>query len=485
MTAPRSHSRSSRHPLSIAWIRRDLRLSDHAALAAACAESDRVAVVFVFDTTILSRLHDRDDRRLSFIDRSLEELDAALRSRGSALIVRHGDPVDVVPRLCIELGACAVHVNRDHDPDARHRDTRVAEALASIGVEFHDHKDLVIFESDEILTGRGEPFRVFTPYKRAWLSAFSSLRFMVHPTVSHTPDLARLAPRADLADAVAPWSLEGIGFRRSTLWLDAGEQAAARRLKHFLTTIGRYHIDRDYPSIDGTSGLSVHLRFGTISIRECVRRVADAHRDNVGAQTWLSELIWREFYQAILHWKPSVVGHAFREEYDGIVWPGSEEHFTAWCEGRTGYPIIDAAMRCFAATGWMHNRLRMVTAGFLVKDLLVDWRRGEEHFARFLLDYDLAANNGGWQWSASTGCDAQPWFRIFNPVMQSRRFDPDGVFIRRWCPELDGVPSTAIHFPHGEGMLHLAGTPSLFGPPYPSPIVDHATQRDRALALFR
>jgi deoxyribodipyrimidine photo-lyase len=462
---------------ALCWIRRDLRLSDHTALAEATRQSAAVAVVFVFDAQILKGLA-RDDRRLTFIADSLAEIDRELHERGSALIVRHGDPVTEIPRLAAEMNVDAVFCNRDYEPYARTRDTAVAKALERGGVAFQAFKDQVILEEREVVSQAGSPYTVFTPYRNAWQA-----RLTEADCADRRPQLDRLAPRAGIAGAVAPWSLERIGFARAPLWLEPGAGAAERRRRAFLRHLDRYHERRDFPSDrSATSGLSAHLRFGTISVRALVR--AALKRDSRGAETWLSELIWRDFYQMILACFPHVVRGAFRAEYDCIRWPGSKTHFECWCRGETGYPLVDAAMRHFNRTGWMHNRLRMVTASFLVKDLLVDWRLGEAYFARHLLDFDLAANNGGWQWSASTGCDAQPYFRIFNPVTQSRRFDPEGAFIRAELPELAGFTSRDIHWPAGVPEARQAAAGCRIGRDYAAPIVDHALQRKLAVELF-
>lgn len=472
------------HDRAICWIRRDLRLSDHAALAAACAAAREVIPAFIFDTTILDRLEDRDDRRVTFIHRSLRELDRTLRDEyGSMLIVRHGDPRREIPRLAEELGAEAVFINHDYEPAAKERDAAVAEALREAGRTLESFKDQVVYEGMEIVTGVGSPFKVFTPYRNAWLRRVASGEDAIDPLLEHHPDLRRLAPRASIERFATPWSIEEIGFRESTLWLQPGERAARERLEGFMESLDNYHELRDRPALDGTSGLSVHLRFGAISIRELVRRAIG--RSSAGARKWLDELIWREFYQMILDCFPHVATSTFRPEYASMRWPGREEHFEAWRQGRTGYPIVDAAMRHFNATGWMHNRLRMIVASFLMKDLLLDYRLGESYFARHLLDFDLASNNGNWQWAASTGCDAQPYFRIFNPIAQSKRFDPDGSFIRRHSPELAGFSDRLIHFPAAAPLQQQRSAGCIVGVDYPAPIVDHAAQRELALQMFR
>lgn len=467
---------------ALCWIRRDLRLTDHTALSAACASASHVAVVFIFDTTILDNLQDRDDRRLTFIYRSLIELDQQLHHHGSRLLVRHGDPTEIIPQLAEQLQAKSVFFNHDYEPAAKQRDMIVIQRLRQSGCMAFSFKDQVVFEGREIVTKNGEPFKVFTPYKQSWLKRLSQPESS-KAIAERVINLNHLAPEELLQPYMQPWSLQSIGFVENSLWLLPGQAAGKQRLEEFMEVIDGYDTVRDFPAKQGTSGLSVHLRFGTVSIREAMRCVVS--RKSNGAQTWLSELIWREFYQMIIDQFPHVVDKAFKPEYNEIDWPGREEHFNAWCNGQTGYPIIDAAMRHFKATGWMHNRLRMVVASFLVKDLLIDWRRGEAWFSRYLLDFDLAANNGGWQWSASTGCDAQPYFRIFNPVSQSQKFDPTGEYIRQWCAELKNFPDNVIHWPSNGTIFeqHLAGC--VIGENYPAPIVNHAIQREQALRLFK
>lgn len=458
-------TKNSPHPRGLVWIRRDLRLRDHKALAQASQECEGIAVVFVFDPIILKRLK-ASDRRLSFLHESLTELDSELREKGSRLLVRHGDPKIEIPRLAKQLGAQKVFANKDYEPYAKARDSHVQRTLRAEGIEFESFKDQVIFESREVLTKSDGTFRVFTPYKNAWLEKLRSSD-LEEAKVQRNAFL----PASALKGLVQDFSLSELGFQKTELWLKAGETAALARLKRFQNKIDDYKKARDFPSVDGTSGLSVHLRFGTISTRACARE-ALLHKSE-GASTWLNELIWRDFYHMILDQNPYVAEGSFKKECDRIHWPGSMDHFEAWCEGRTGYPIVDAAMRHFNETGWMHNRLRMIVASFLTKDLLVDWRLGEAYFAENLLDFDLAANNGGWQWSASTGCDAQPYFRIFNPSSQSEKFDPEGKFIRTQIPELKN-----------EKNIHAPEADSLFSK-YPAPIVSHSAQRAKALALFK
>ncbi len=467
--------------ISLVWLRRDLRLYDHAALAAACRTSGRVALCFVFDTVILRKLEDRNDRRVTFIHESLREIDETLRKRGSMLVVRHGDPAVEIPALAQSLNATSVFAGMDFEPYAVSRDERIRKELDAIGVRFSLLLDQVIVHPDSILTGNGSPYKVYTPYLRSWKSfiAESPGSFADAGTLN----LRSLAAAAELESHSHLWSLGALEFVKTGILVTPGERAGRKQLLNFMGRIDRYDRDRDIPSVDGTSGLSTHLRFGTVSIRECFR-LAFAH-DSPGAEKWMQELVWREFYNMILHHFPYVERHAFRREYDGLVWEGKEEHFHAWSRGMTGYPIVDAAMRLFNATGWMHNRLRMVAAMFLTKDLLIDWRIGEAYFARYLVDFDLASNNGGWQWSASTGVDAQPYFRVFNPVLQSQRFDPDGVFIRAHVPELRGFDNRSIHFPVTATPIEQAAAGCIIGKDYPAPIVDHAVQKEKAIRMFK
>lgn len=453
-------------------MRRDLRLSDHSALAEAASLAQEVVVAFVFDTTILHPLQDRDDRRVTFIHRSLAELDGKLRQRGSCLAVRHGDPTQEIPALVRELGIDLVVSARDFEPGAIERDRKVAER---VGVAFHQVLDQVVQAPEDVRNLAGEPFKVFTPYSKAWLTRF-------HPTMvaERTPDLSRLVSSEAIEPHVHPWKLGDLGFQPAKLWLEPGEDAARKRLEEFRAKMGGYPDLRDYPALHATSGLSVHLRFGTLSIREAFR-AALAHGQ---AEKWMTELIWREFYAMILCMFPHVVDSTFQPQYRQTKWPGGEVEFQAWREGRTGYPMVDAAMRCLNATGWMHNRLRMIVASFLTKDLLVDYRWGEAYFARRLLDFDLASNNGGWQWAASTGVDAQPYFRIFNPVLQSRKFDPEGRFIRQWCPELANFSNERIHWPHDAPLFEQMEAGCILGDDYPAPIVDHHVQKEAVIRLL-
>ncbi|HQZ03833.1 MAG TPA: deoxyribodipyrimidine photo-lyase [Thauera sp.] len=471
---------------ALVWFRRDLRSFDHAALYHALRFAGRVHCVFVFDTTILDALPSPRDRRVEFIHASLVELDAALdalaRSAGgvgAGVLVRHGRAADELPRLAVELGVDKVFANRDYEPDAIVRDSRVAQQLAEAGVGYEDFKDQVIFERDEVLTQTGKPFSVFTPYRNAWLKAVDDFQLQSYPVDRYA---GQLAPKP--AGETLP-SLADIGFEPTNLGelqMPLGMSGGQRLFEDFTRRMERYKRARDFPAVKGVSYLSTHLRFGTVSIRQLA---AHARRHGgEGADTWLSELIWRDFYHQILWHHPRVVTHAFRPEYDRLQWDEAPALLAAWCEAQTGYPLVDAAMRQLNQTGYMHNRLRMIVASFLTKDLGIDWRLGERYFAAHLNDFDLAANNGGWQWAASTGCDAQPYFRIFNPVTQSEKFDPDGRFIRRYLPELARVPDKFIHVPWAMGGIDQTACRTKIGVDYPAPVVDHAAARARTLARF-
>jgi deoxyribodipyrimidine photo-lyase len=474
---------------ALVWLRRDLRCDDHAALYHALRRFERVYCAFVFDTEILDALPSRQDRRVEFIHASVLQLHAGLQAlavrsgaEGGGLIVRHGVAFECVVQLACELGVQEVLTNRDYEPQAMARDQRAAEALRAQGIAFSDYKDQVLLERDEVLTQQGQPYSVFTPYKRAWLQKLDAFQLKPYPVERYAAHLA-----APPAGEVLP-SLQDLGFapiNLAALPMPVGMQGAQQLLADFLPRMAAYEQARDFPGRKGVSYLSVHLRFGTVSIRQLARLAQQrALQGDTGAQTWLSELAWRDFYFMILWHHPHVLTRAFRTEYDRVLWDEAPELWDAWCEARTGYPLVDAAMRQLQQTGYMHNRLRMVVARFLTQDLGIDWRRGERFFADHLNDYDLAANNGGWQWAASTGCDAQPWFRIFNPVTQSQRFDPEGKFIRRYVPELARLPDKHIHFPAGMKPLALQACGVTLGKDYPHPVVDHSSARQRTLMRF-
>ncbi|MCC7405325.1 MAG: deoxyribodipyrimidine photo-lyase [Bdellovibrionales bacterium] len=470
---------------SLCWLRRDLRLQDHRALFEACAQSSQVRLVFVFDVQILGRLAP-SDRRVSYLHQCVHQLQQEVAKWGGQLDILHGDPVVEIPRWARQLNVSAVFVNEDYEGYAKRRDQAVAEALGAQGVSFLKFKDQVIFSGGEVTKSDGGAFRVFTPYWRAWTKKLKPTHL-----AEWTPDLSKLnfsksptntgVKGSSVPEVTGP-SLKELGFAELNSEIPSTASAAERQLSQFLEQVEHYAEKRDFPAVEGTSRLSVLLRFGLISVRAAVRGVYKQR--NKGAETWLKELVWREFYQMIVDQFPRVESGPFQEKLAGIEWPGSEAHLLAWCEGRTGYPIVDAAMRQLNQTGWMHNRLRMIVASFLVKDLLIDWRRGEAYFAKHLMDFDLAANNGGWQWCASTGCDPQPYFRIFNPVSQSLKFDPAGEFIRRWVPELKSLESKVIHGPF---LAKAKDLPSDFvlGRDYPLPLVDHQQQRVVALRLFK
>ncbi|MFM9917358.1 MAG: cryptochrome/photolyase family protein [Rhizobacter sp.] len=478
---------------ALVWFRRDLRTDDHAALHHALRSARHVWCVFVLDREILDPLP-RADRRVEFIVDSLADLHAQLTALGAAhgvqgtgLIVRHAWARDEIPALAQRLRVQAVYASHDDEPAALGRDARVRGRLADLGIAFHTSKDHVVFERSEVLTGSGTPYGVFTPYKNAWLKRLTPEHlapWSVEPQAGHLAALPK-----DLAGG--PPSLIDIGFEATnlaTLKMGHGASGAHASFSDFLTRIDAYEDTRNFPAVKGPSYLSVHLRFGTISIRQLAR---EAHRrlqaGSRGAEVWLSELIWRDFYHQVMHHHPHVVVRSFKPDYDRIHWEHgkhAESLFAAWCEGRTGYPLVDAAMAQINQTGYMHNRLRMVVASFLVKDLGIDWRWGERYFAEHLNDFDLAANNGGWQWASSSGCDAQPYFRIFNPISQSEKFDPTGKFIRRYVPQLAALPDAALHAPWKARPLELAAAGIAIGQDYPPPIVQHDAAREKTLQRY-
>ena len=459
---------------AIHWFRSDLRLADNAALVAACRSAEVLVPVFVLDDALLDR-HREAHPRLRFLRECIEDLAAALEAAGSRLVVVRGAPDRCLPALARACKASLVTWNRDYGPYAKSRDREVRAALERDGVRVRTCKDRVVFEGDEIRTVQGGAYTVHGPYRRAWWRRHQASPACPLPA----PPLPACIPEAPV-DAVP--LLREAGFGADATDIPRGGTAPAReRLEAFLDGAARrYHVDRDFPAVAGTSRLSPYLRFGAISVRECVRAgfalgAAEPEAEE-GVRAWIDELVWRDFYHAILDAHPRVLEGAFREAYDRLEWDDAPERLEAWQRGMTGYPIVDAGMRELAATGWMHNRVRMIVSSFLVKDLHIDWRAGERWFMRRLVDGDPASNNGGWQWVASTGTDAQPYFRIFNPTSQGERFDPDGEYVRRWVPELGGLPGKAVHRPW-DAPLESRG--------YPAPIVDHARERVVALARFR
>lgn len=426
-------------PIHLFWFRRDLRLNDNHGLYRALTSGAPVLPVFIFDRHILERLEDRDDRRVSFIHAHVSQLHHAISAAGGALHVEYGTPQEVMAQLIATHRIAAVHTNHDHEPYARERDRAIGDMLAAQGIAFHTHKDQVMFERDEVTKDDGKPYTVFTPYSRKWRAAIALTGVPQYPSEANLHGLLK-------SPALPMPTLGDIGFVHADHEVSAAPPTAA--------LLERYADERNFPAKGGSSGIGVHLRFGTVSVRDMVR-LATAHSD-----IWLNELIWREFFMQVLWHFPHVVNGAFRPAYDRIAWRNDPAHFEAWCEGRTGYPMVDAGMRQLRATGHMHNRVRMVVASFLTKHLLIDWRLGEAWFARWLMDFDLSANNGNWQWAAGTGCDAAPYFRIFDPTAQLKRFDPQLEYVERWAPE------------------HAKGTG-------PRPIVDHAAARLRALDTYK
>ena len=421
------------------WFRRDLRLDDNAGLYHALKSGEKVLPVFIFDTEILDKLENKTDARVEFIHQALIGIQQQLTQLGSTLYVRYGKPEKVWKELIAEHHLKNVYANHDYEPYAKERDNEIAALLKKHDVGFHTYKDQVIFEKDEVLKDDGTPFVVYTPYSKKWLAKMNDFYFKSYPTEKYIHNFHK-------ASAQEIISLEEIGFTHT--------QIKFPPIAVNEKVVMQYHETRDIPSVDGTSRMSVHLRFGTISVRKLA---TTAKRLN---QKYLNELIWREFYQTILWHFPRVVNSSFRPEYDRIEWRNNEKEFEQWCQGNTGVPLVDAGMRELNATGHMHNRVRMVVASFLCKDLLIDWRWGEAYFAEKLLDFDLASNNGGWQWAAGTGVDAAPYFRVFNPTLQANRFDPKGEYIRKWVPEFDSLN---------------------YGPP----MVDHAMAKERCLKVYK
>lgn len=402
----------------ICWFRRDLRLHDNAALYHALKEGLPVVPLFIFDQNILLKLEDKSDRRVEFIHQSVSAMQDQLLQMGSSMEVFYGEPLEVMKQLLLKYEVQKVFTNHDYEPYASERDAQVLQLLNDAGASLHTCKDQVIFEKEEVLKDDGKPYTVFTPYSRKWKAKLNELYLKSYPTETYFSNFYQ-QPAQPIP------SLQQMGFNQT------GSAFPSSQVRDEI--ILKYKEQRDIPSIQGTSRLSVHLRFGAISIRELARHVKDMN------ESFLNELIWRDFYHMILWHFPHVgKDKAFKKEYDLIEWRNNEDEFHKWCNGQTGYPIVDAGMRELNETGFMHNRVRMIVASFLTKHLLIDWRWGEAYFAKKLLDFDMAANNGGWQWAAGSGCDAAPYFRIFNPYLQTQKFDPQLKYIRKWVPEFEG-----------------------------------------------
>jgi deoxyribodipyrimidine photo-lyase len=464
------------------WFRRDLRVSDNVALNEAAKRAESVIPVFILEDAFRTG-PEVGAARLAFLLQSVEALRKNLLELGHRLIIRCGRPEEILPQLCKEIGAQAVFANKCYEPDAQRGDERITGILNSAGFGFELFKDAVVWEEAEILTQAEKPYTVFTPYSKAWKAK------LIPPPRAKFPLRTPHSALHNLKSDALPATPDELGFPLTQKIPPGGERAALELLRQFMAgPVYEYGANRDFPAIAGTSNLSPHLRAGTIGIRTILAELKKAKEKAesgkrkaemlANCDIFLNELIWREFYLQVLHNFPHVTKGAFRPEYDKLQWSENKEHFAAWCEGRTGYPIVDAAMRCLNATGTMHNRLRMIVAMFLTKDLLIHWQWGERYFMRQLVDGDLAANNGGWQWSAGTGTDAAPYFRIFNPVSQGEKFDAKGEFVRRWIPELKIFPDDLIQQPW-ENPLLLAKSK------YPSRIVRHAEQRAKCLAMFK
>lgn len=456
---------------SILWYRRDLRVHDLPALQAA-VEAGPVLPLFVFDDRLV---HGRwpSANRVWFMLESLRVLDQQLRERGASLQVRRGRPEEVIPALALEAGAKAVFVSRDYGPYARRRDARVAEALGGRGIALHAERGTLVHEPEEVHTGAGQPYAVYSPFRRRWES-------LPRREVSGAPEEIPCVAGVDTGELPA-FGEFGLGQPAGGA-IAPGEVEARRRLEAWASGgIAGYAAKRDMPGAGGTSRLSQDLRWGLVSPLEVVARCGGEGEDS---SKFIAEVVWREFYSHVLWHHPRVLHEPFRTEFAAIGWDSDTERLEAWKHGRTGFPVVDAAMRELLATGYMHNRARMIAASFLAKDLLIDWRVGEAHFMEHLVDGDVASNDGGWQWAASVGTDPQPYFRIFNPHLQATRFDPDGAYVRRWVPELANVPDQYLHEPHLMPLEVQRKSSCMVGVAYPSPIVDHHVARERALAVF-
>lgn len=426
--------------ISLFWFRRDLRLKDNAGLYQALKSDYPVVPVFIFDTNILDDLEEKEDKRISFIYDTLQEIQKQLLKKKSTLQVLHGTPEECYKKLIKEYDIAEVHTNTDYEPYATERDKKIAELLLEKDIRFFKHKDQVIFQKGEVLKDDGDPYVVYTPYSKKWKAKLTDFYLKPYPTEKYFNNFYK-------QDKIKMPSLKSLGFKETDY------DTVKPKLDESIAKT--YDKTRNYPAQQGTTRLSVHLRFGTVSIRKLAKEAKELN------ETLLNELIWRDFYQMILWHYPRVVNESFHKDYDNIKWRNNDKEFEKWCKGETGFPIVDAGMRQLNETGYMHNRVRMIVASFLTKDLLIDWRWGEAYFAKKLLDYDLAANNGGWQWAAGCGCDAAPYFRVFNPELQTKKFDPDLEYIKQWVPEFED------------------------GEQYVEPIVDHKEARERCLKVYK
>ncbi len=464
------------------WFRRDLRLEDNAALAAACRNDNPVIGVFCCDRRWFSaQTGQLGVHQASFWLTSLSELSLGLAHLNIPLKFRvTEDPVQTLLALASEFKASSIVFNKEYEPAQRKQDARLIREAARIGLTVHGFKDGAIFEESEILSSSGKPYTVFSPYRRTWLARLG----MSPPVTTGSPRPRSVIPVQ--SDPIPPPS--AFGFPRVDLIQAPGERAAIHRLRVFCNQpIAQYGSQRDIPAVEGTSRLSPHLSAGTLSIRRCVNAALErgAGHGMKGPGTWLTELIWRDFYRMILFHFPQTANEAFDHKYADLAWSSDPDLWEAWIQGRTGYPIVDAAILQVRQTGWMHNRLRMIVAMFLTKNLDVHWRRGEQQFRFWLMDYDQASNVGGWQWSAGTGTDAAPYFRVLNPVLQGQRYDPEGHFVRSYLPTLNQVPNRFIHTPWLMPPALQSTTGCLIGHDYPAPVVDHTATRLRAIEKFR
>ena len=424
--------------ISIFWFRRDLRLKDNHGLYQALESGKKVLPIFIFDEDILDLLENKSDKRVDFIIQALQTLNSFLKSKNKGIKIFKGKPLEIYKKLTENYEVEAVYCNEDYEPYAIKRDQEIADFLASKNINFHQFKDQVIFHKDEIVKADKKPYTVYTPYSKLWLNEFQKVDLQGFPSEKKLDNLLDIP--------YEEFKIEDIGFQKTDLTFEVPEADL-----HIIKT---YEETRNFPAVKGTTQLGVHLRFGTISVRKLAKI---AKENNL---TFLKELIWREFFMQILYHFPKVVNHSFKSKYDAIPWENNPEFLEKWKAGKTGFPIVDAGMRELNTTGFMHNRVRMITASFLIKHLLTDWRIGEAYFAEKLMDYDLSANNGNWQWCASSGCDAAPYFRIFNPDEQQKKFDPDFKYIKKWIPEF--------------------GTKY-----YPKPIVEHKKAREKVLKVYK